>query len=252
MLPTPILQDIVTHFNDKGTLLFEGSRNVIKIFDYEGQKINVKAFQKPSFFKKIVYRFLRESKAKRSYLNAELLLHKGISTPKPLGYIEKFSWLGLADSYYFCQHLENCFSLGEVVNTIDFPDREEIIRGYTRYFFSLHENQIEFIDNSLGNTLIVKENGTYSFYLVDLNRLKIHEKMDIETRMNNFSRLTLDWGVREIIAEEYAKLYPKKTAAELFYMIQESALEFHKKMIRKRNFKKGNFFDLDNPNVLHE
>lgn len=250
MIPDTVLQDIARDFEQKGELLFQGSRNSIKIFDYQGLRINVKAFKKPSFFKKIMYRFVRESKAKRSYANAQFLLENGILTPKPYGFVEDFDAIGLTSSYYFCQQLDHCFALEDVVIDLHYPDRVEILKQYTQVFFKMHEKGIEFVDNSLGNTLITFADGTYQFWLIDLNRLNRHRTMSIGLRMKNFSRLSLDHTLWKVIATEYAALEPKYTQTELFNLIESETFSFYRGIARKRNFKKFRWLELNNLDAL--
>ena len=65
---------------------------------------------------------------------------------------------------------------------------------------------IHFIDHSPGNTLIVKDsNGTYKFYLVDLNRMSFGH-LDYSKRIQNFARLSLTDEMIEIIAIKYASI----------------------------------------------
>ena len=252
MLNQSELNHIAENFDNSGSLLFKGSRNTIKVFDINGKKVNVKSFKKPSFFKKIIYKYFRESKAKRSFLNAEFLIQNGFLTPTPYGFIEKSDWLGITNSYYFCEHLENAFPLEKVVINLEYPNREIILKNYTNYFFNLHEKGIEFIDNSLGNTLIIEDNNQFYFYLIDLNRLNISKKLSIDERMKNFSRLSLDHTVWNAISEEYSELNPAFKKTELFNKLEKYTFEFYTGIARKRNFKKLRLFDLNNLDVLNE
>lgn len=246
------LNNIAENFDNSGSLLFKGSRNTIKVFDVNGKKVNVKSFKKPSFIKKIIYKYFRASKAKSSFLNAELLIQYGFQTPAPYGFVEKSDWLGITDSYYFCEHLQDAFPLEKVVVNLEFPDRNNILEQYTNYFFNLHQKGIEFIDNSLGNTLIIKNNNSYSFYLIDLNRLNNNKNLSIDDRMKNFSRLSLDHTIWHVISKKYAELYGNYTATELFNKLEKYTFAFYKGIARKRNLKKLRFFDLNNLDALNE
>lgn len=252
MLNQSELNHIAQNFDNSGELLFKGSRNIIKVFDVNGKKINVKSFKRPNLFKKIIYKFFRESKAKRSFLNAEFLIQNGFKTPTPYGFIEKSDWLGITNSYYFCEHLENAFLLEKVVINENFPERKKILMDYTDYFFNLHQKGIEFIDNSLGNTLIVKNNNEYNFYLIDLNRLNDNKQLSIDDRMKNFARLTLNQTVWEAISEKYSELSQQHTVEELYEKLKKYSFDFYTGIARKRNLKKLRLFDLNNLDALNE
>ena len=50
------LQNILDNFDNSGKLFIAGNRNSIKLFEYEGTTINVKAFKVPNWFNKIIYK----------------------------------------------------------------------------------------------------------------------------------------------------------------------------------------------------
>ena len=59
-------------------------RNELRVISHEGQAYVVKSYRRPIAVNRIVYGFLRASKAKRAYDNANLLLSLGIGTPEPV------------------------------------------------------------------------------------------------------------------------------------------------------------------------
>ena len=97
---------------------------------------------------------------------------------------------------------------------LSIPGHEDILRAFTRFTFRLHENNVEFLDHSPGNTLIQLNNGDYKFYLVDLNRMNF-KPLNFTERMKNFARLTPDNEKIEIMADEYAELI-EKSETEVF------------------------------------
>src|SRR5699024_10213590 len=131
-------------------------------------------------------------------------LEKGINTPYPIAYFQESASPFFGKSYYISHHLAYDFTFRDLINP-EFPNRYEILRQFTEFTFKLHECGIEFLDHSPGNTLIIAENNTeYTFYLVDLNRMKFHEKMDYETRIKNFARLTPDKYMVFEMSRKYA------------------------------------------------
>lgn len=227
---------IIANFDNNGTLIGDTKRNIVKYFNINGDSINFKSFREPNLFNKIVYRYFRKSKARRSFENAQLLLSRGLNTPQPMGYIEYYDVLGLSSSYYICKQLDDFVELRYVLNDPAFPDREKIIRAYTTFFFRMHEHGIEFLDNSPGNSLIRKREDEYDIYLVDLNRMKTARPLGIAERMKNFSRITADDTVLRIIADEYAQL-AKLPSEKLFHCLAEGTEEFKRKKSRKKYFK---------------
>jgi hypothetical protein len=60
-----ILRYIKEFNSDLGTVFGSGDRNVIKLFDLNGQTINIKSLR-PNIVNKVAYKYFRKSKAKRS------------------------------------------------------------------------------------------------------------------------------------------------------------------------------------------
>ena len=233
-----ILHFIKEFNSDLGTVFGNGDRNVIKLFDLDGQLINIKSFKIPNIINKIAYKHFRKSKAKRSFEYATILLEKGVGTPKPLAYFENYNTLGLRDSYYASEHLETELTFRELVEIPDYPDHENILRQFTKFSFDLHEKGIEFLDHSPGNTLIKKiADKEYSFFLVDLNRMNFHDVMDFDMRMRNLSRLTPKKEMIAIMSDEYAKYYNMDSNL-IFEKMWNATEDFQEKFARKRRLKK--------------
>jgi hypothetical protein len=226
----------IDEFQTKGEYVTKGERNVIKSFDLDGEKINVKSFRIPKAFNGFVYKFIRPSKAKRSFEYAERLLLNAIKTPFPIAYIENYSALGLKESYYVSLHIDYDFDFRALIHDPLFEDRRFILEQFTEFCFQLHENNVNFLDHSPGNTLIVKRDNNYDFYLIDLNRMRF-ESMSLEKRMENLKRLWLSKLMIHIISKRYAELTNKQ-----LYEVQDVLLKhstaFKRKINRKKYLKK--------------
>lgn len=235
------IQECILTFQTSGTLFGNGDRNTIKLFDLNGQSINIKSFKIPNLINKIAYRYFRKSKARRSFEYATTLLEKGIGTPQPIAYLENYNWLGLTSSFYVSEHLVTELTFRELVEIPEYPENEIILRQFTKFCFDLHEKGIEFLDHSPGNTLIKKVGDQkYAFYLVDLNRMNFHTTMDFDMRMKNLSRLTPKKEMIAIMSEEYAKFYPQSKEIvfeKMWFFTQEFQQKFAKKQRLKKKLK---------------
>lgn len=200
------LKKSIDNFDYCGTIFIKGKRNIIKTVELNGVVLNIKSFKKPFFINKIIYTYFRKSKARRSFEYANFLLKNNIGTPNPVAFFENHDFFGLKESFYVSEHLNADLTYRELVET-NYPDAENILRQFTQFSYNLHEKGIEFLDHSPGNTLIIKKpQGTYDFFLVDLNRMKFHTKMNFETRMKNLSKLTPKKEMVEVMSNEYAKI----------------------------------------------
>ncbi|WP_397363330.1 lipopolysaccharide kinase InaA family protein [Olleya sp. R77988] len=162
----------------------------------------------PGVFNSFVYKYIRPSKAKRSFEYANRLIDCGISTPFPIAYLENSSAFGLKSSYYISLHIDYDFEFRELIHKPLFPERDKILKQFAEFTFKLHENNVNFLDHSPGNTLITKDETDYNFYLIDLNRMRF-ETMTFDKRMHNFRRLWLSKTMVKVIAKMYAELYNK-------------------------------------------
>ena len=230
--------DIIKNFNQKGKLFDDRKRNKIKLFEFDDITINIKSFKIPNLINKIIYRYFRKSKAKRSFEFATYLLENGIGTPQPIAYFENFDWLGLKDSYYVSEHLDCDLTFRELVQIPEFPENEIILRQFIRFSYQLHQKGIEFKDHSPGNTLIKKnEREDYDFYLVDLNRMEFHQQISFDLRMKNLCRLTPKKEMIAIMSNEYAKV-SGENEEEIFRTLWKFTTDFQNKFARKKRWKK--------------
>ncbi|MCW5520344.1 lipopolysaccharide kinase [Aureitalea sp. L0-47] len=201
----PQLEEAINGFSENKDFITKGERNVIKKVKIGDEFFNIKKFKTPGLFQGLVYRFLRKSKARRSYEYALRLTELGINTPFPVCFSEDFS-AGLKKSYYISRHLDYDFDFRVLNHNPKWPNRDEILRQVAKFTYELHENKVNFLDHSPGNTLIVdKGEEKYDFYLIDLNRMRF-EPMSFEKRMRNFRRLWLSKHMINIMAETYANL----------------------------------------------
>ena len=230
------LDAIISNFDSEGTVFGNQDRNTIKLFDLEGRTINVKSFKVPNLVNQIAYRFFRKSKAQRSFEYATKLRDLGIGTPEPIAYYEYRTPLAFKNSFYISEHLDCDLTYRELTTNLNYPEHEIILRAFTRFTYTLHEHNINFLDHSPGNTLIKKVEDGYAFYLVDLNRMEF-KPMDFKTRIKNFARLTIHRSMVEIMSDEYAKVsgedYTK--IVNLMWQLTET---FQEKYHRKRRLKK--------------
>lgn len=204
-------------FSNEGKTVYK-SRNTIKLFEVNGITINIKSFKRPNIINRFVYKYIRKSKAERSYLNALEVLDRGISTPEPIGYIE-ISKNGLIDkSYYISIHEQVEGTMKEVYKR---PKHEckELIQAFIAFTAEVHKKGILHKDYSPGNILFKNTEDSYHFYLVDLNRMSF-KNISILDSCKSFSRLYADDNTLNFISEEYSKKrkYNKRICQKLIHI----------------------------------
>jgi hypothetical protein len=229
---------LVNHFFDEGNLIVQGSRNTIKSNFIGDEKVNIKFFQKPGVIKSIIYSFFRSTKAKRSFDYANYLINHNIQTPLPIAFIEERNRFGLlGDSFYISQQIDYDFTIRELIHDPLFPERNTILEQFTAFTYKMHEAKVNFLDHSPGNTLIIKKgNGSYDFFLIDLNRMKF-EDLPIEKRMDNFKKMWLSKQMVKVVANKYADL-SDLSDEKLYRLLLEKTTQFKRKITKKKYLKR--------------
>lgn len=226
---------IIEAFDGNKDYVAKPARNAIKAFELNGERVTVKRFKVPNAINRLVYRFIRKSKAERSFTYANTLLDLGIGTPQPIAYFEETSAVSFLKSYYVCAYVDADFTFRELINDASIPDVDQILREFTKFTFQLHENKVLFKDHSPGNTLIKRTPNGIEFYLVDLNRMDF-KPLSFEERVHNFIRLTPKEDMVAVMSDEYAKL-TGRSYDEVFSLMWGQTEAFQKKYWRKVRMK---------------
>ncbi len=229
---------MLRNFDTTGELFGDGDRNTIKLFELNDTKINIKRFKNPNLINALAYKFVRSSKAERSYTYGQKLLSLGIGTPTPIAYAENSSAIGFRDSYYVSEHLDCDLTFRELVHDPNYPEHEIILRAFTKFTYRLHEAGVLFKDHSPGNTLITKTTEGYCFYLVDLNRMTF-KHLNIEERIANFARLSPKEDMVAVMSDEYANLAGlsyDEVFNPMWDLVQKFQEKYHRKVRLKKKF----------------
>ncbi|MGB1309015.1 MAG: Kdo domain containing protein, partial [Oceanihabitans sp.] len=138
--------------------------------------------------------------------------------------------------YYISEHLDYDLTYRELSRDLNYPDHDTILKAFTRFTYTLHKNNINFLDHSPGNTLIKKVGDSYQFFLVDLNRMEF-KPMDFETRIKNFARLTVHESMVKTMSAEYAKV-ANEDFDTVFKLMWKETNDFQNSHNRRRDLKK--------------
>ena len=230
------LDNFIVNYDTLGEPFGNQDRNSLRLFQLGDKIINVKSFKVPNIFNQVAYRFFRKSKAQRSFEYANKLIELGIGTPQPIAYYEFPTVALFKKSFYVSEQLEVDYTYRDLTRDFTIPKHEEMLRAFTKFTYTLHENNILFLDHSPGNTLIKVTGTTFDFYLVDLNRMEF-KPLDFDTRLKNFARLTVHKSIVEIMSDEYAKCIGKPYQ-QVFDLMWQYTNEFQEKFQRKKRLKK--------------
>ena len=224
----PFCQNIESIFKESNQSIHK-ARNEIKIVNYQQKELVIKAFKVPHIINKIAYGFFRSSKAEKSYNNS---LKISDFVPKPIAYIEEKKFGLLKKSYFISEHFNYDFTIREPLTTSNFKNKETIYKAFANFTNNLHNNKINHLDYSPGNILIKKNDKSYKFQIIDINRMEF-KILTTNERLENFAKL---WATDEdltIIIKEYAKINKLDENEAL-----NIALKASQKHKDKKNFKK--------------
>jgi len=231
-----LITNIKNYFNDSSNTTLFNKRNVIKLIEFDDNKYVIKSFKIPHIINKIVYKFFRDSKAKRSYVNSLKLESLDINTPKPIGYIEFGSLFLFKDSYYVSEFFDYDFEIRDIFNDKNFKNRNEILEEFVKFTYDLHQKGVYHIDYSPGNVIIKQINDKFEFSIIDVNRMKFCE-FDLDLRMKNFSKMTFDKDDNKYMIKIYSKLinidYKILKEKLDFYLVEQKKYLDRKKRIKK-------------------
>ena len=230
------LNGLIARFDSSGEAFLNQDRNELKRFSVGDTSLIVKSFKPPNFINKFVYRFIRKSKANRSFLHACKLQSLEIGTPAAVAFYEFGNAMSLKRSYYISEKLDYDLTYRELTRDLNYPDHETILRAFTRFTHQLHEKGVNFLDHSPGNTLIKKHSHGYEFYLVDLNRMEF-ESLSMDRRIRNFERLTAHESLVRIMSDEYAKCIDE-SAEMVFDKMWTFTQAFQKRFHSRQRLKK--------------
>ena len=189
----------------EGETIHKG-RNELRIMHYQGLRLVVKSFRQPHIINRLVYGFLRPSKAKRSYDNALRLQKLGIGTPQPVGYYNVRSAGGLLfNRSYYVSLCSSCPHRYEELFRQHFDYEDNVLKAIGQLTARLHKNGLAHKDYGRANILFGQTaEGNIKLELVDLNRMATGP-LDMKAGCKNFERLPATPKMHRILAEAYAK-----------------------------------------------
>ncbi len=195
-------EDIETRFETQKESIHK-ARNEIKKIACDNYSFVIKSFKVPNFFNRLIYTYIRGSKAQKSYDNALRLQSLDINTPEPIAVLKEFTPT-LHKSFFISIAFDYDFTIREPLLDHDFEEREQIFQEFARFTAELHDKGVLHKDYSPGNILIKKENNSYIFSIVDINRMQF-KVLSEEERFKNFSRLWADEDDMKTMAKYYAQ-----------------------------------------------
>lgn len=200
-------------------LIYSGRNRLYRV-DCSGLSYVLKRFARQGLIQRCLQRLgLRASKAERSHRHSLILEERGIGVARSIGYAEHLQ----ADGHWHSYHIS--LDLSASVAHLQAHARgwavpEGFVPALAEYLVAVHEAGIEHLDLSPGNILYRQEGrGGYHFAMVDLNRMRIHERpLSRREAITNMARLMNTRSATRALAYYYAQARgwaPERVQAEL-------------------------------------
>lgn len=214
-------------------------RNTVTKVEVDGRMFVIKKYKVPTFFNRIVYSWIRKSKARRSFEYADRLLSNGIDTAPPVAYIEERKG-GLFYIGYFISEFLPYPVLPKAVE-LEEEERKLLERQFIEFTAHLHDIKIIHKDYNANNVFYHKVDGKYRFALVDINRMDFG-KDNLRLWMQAVNQLWLSLPETTAFVEQYAEirnLDPVKCLIALFKNRRDRRRKEKAKVIFKKIFRIG-------------
>lgn len=178
-----------------GQPLKTGNSATVILSELARQPVVIKRYNMKNFWHWL-RRCLRPSRARKSWLNANLLEYAGILTPQPLGFVEQ-RWLGLRHEAYFVSRHVMGRSLLELSD--DELLKPELQQQLRKIFVSLRQNQLIHGDMKASNLLVDAEGQVW---LIDLDAMRqVSSRRFTALHQRDQERFMQNWYEREIESE---------------------------------------------------
>jgi tRNA A-37 threonylcarbamoyl transferase component Bud32 len=175
--------------NPSGLAKYSPKINVSILKD-EGGMICVKQFRNLRFWDIFKSRF-RTSKGLKAWVGGNGLRARGIPSLNPLALVEKRDWLGLRESFFLMEALENGQELDRYIfeGLKDFRKRRHFIQIFSQWLSRFHQTGLYHRDMKTCNLLISEIGGTWTFHLLDLEDLLLDENVKEKKLFKSFLQL---------------------------------------------------------------
>ncbi|MDI7259843.1 MAG: lipopolysaccharide kinase InaA family protein [Thermodesulfobacteriota bacterium] len=204
---------------------------VVSILRDGGERISVKQFRYPRLWDHIKEHF-RPSKGLKSWIGGNGLRARGISSIKPLAFMERKNWRGRLESFLVMEALEYGKELDRyLLNGFNnLKEKRLFIKTCAQWLSCLHKKDIYHQDMKSCNILVSKERGNWDFKLLDLEDVVLDAKVDEKKLFKNLLQLntsiprTFTRTDRLRFFQEYLRIHPiiKNERSFIYHLVKKS------------------------------
>ena len=173
-------------------------------------------------FKYVLKSMVIKSRALKSWIAANGLLVRGISTPLPLALVEKKYGPFIYESFLITEWLPDARELNDYIaclhqQAVSAEEKRKFIQSLASTISNLHEKGIYHADLKSTNILVREEGpGMWSFHFVDLERVKFKKNLTFSERANNLAQINASIASRMTVKDRLIYFHFYANGTQLF------------------------------------
>lgn len=211
-------------------------RNTVTRVEVEGRMFVIKKYKVPTLLNRVVYTWIRKSKARRSFEYADRLLSYNIETAPPVAYIEERKGGLFNIGYFISEYLP--YPVLPESKELEEEERKLLEQQFIEFTAHLHDIKIIHKDYNPNNVFYHKVDGKYRFALVDINRMDFG-KNNLTLWMQCVNQLCMSVEKSAEFVERYAEIRNLDVLKCLVVLFQNRRNRRHRdkmKIVFKRIF----------------
>jgi tRNA A-37 threonylcarbamoyl transferase component Bud32 len=162
----------------------------VSILENGERKLSIKHYHPLTFWDRFKEHF-RYSKGMKAWVGGNGLSVRGIPSLKPLGLVERRNWSGLNESSFLMEASDRDQELDRYIlkNLRDFKERRSFIKAFAKWLSHYHQLNLYHQDMKTCNMIISKTGEAWSFFLLDLEDVRLDKKVREKDVFRSFLQL---------------------------------------------------------------
>ena len=186
-----VVEDHLSLIKEKPSGLTKISPEVIVSLLNDGrERVGVKQFRY-SHFLDIFKNSLQPSKGLKSWVAGNGMIARGIPSLNPLALLERRKWWGVNESFLIMETSEKGLEMDRYIlgGFRDLKRKRLFTKRFAQWLSSLHQRNLYHRDMKTCNILVSENQETWDFFLLDLEDIRLDEKVDEKSLFKNLLQL---------------------------------------------------------------
>jgi tRNA A-37 threonylcarbamoyl transferase component Bud32 len=186
-----VIEEHLSLISERPSVLAKLSSEVIVSLVNDGRgKVGVKQFRYSHFWD-IFKNLFRPSKGLRAWIAGNGLMMRGIPSLRPLALLEQRNWWGSGESFFVMEASEKGLEMDRYIlrGFGDFRRKWLFVKHFAQWLSHLHQRDLYHRDMKTCNILVSENGETWDFHLLDLEDVRLDEKVNEKRLFKNLLQL---------------------------------------------------------------